>query len=323
MPGHDIIVIGGSAGSIGPIVSFVKALPPDFAASLFITVHLNPQSTSRLPQMLSHRAGLQASYAVDGEAIQPGKIYIAPPNRHLLVEPGTVRLSTGPLENGFRPAVDALFRSAARTYGARVIGIIFSGMLDDGTLGLAIVKRQGGIAVVQDPDDTEFPDMPRSALEHVAVDYVLRAEDLADLIVKLTQATDPITAPAEETQSTMRNDTDTALNEEIQHYSPLFFSCPACGGVLSPRWDGTLIHYECEVKHTYSLQALANQQSEALERALWAGMRGLEEKARLATQIAENAQTQRNSETSELFSERAQVAREQANLLRQLIGRLT
>jgi len=325
MSEHDIIVIGGSAGSISTLITLVKALPSDLAASVFITVHIRPQSTSRLPQVLSSAGKLEVCYATDGEAIERSNIYVAPPNRHLLLEDGVTRLSAGPLENGFRPAVDSMFRSAARTYGSRVIGVILSGMLDDGTLGLMTVKRYGGVAIVQDPDNIEFPDMPSSALEHVKVDYVRREDDLASLLIDLTKDTGEVSIKEERgnEEAPMNNEMDSALNEEIKRLTPLLYSCPECGGVLAPRWDGTLVHYECEVKHTFSPQALVSQQAEALERALWAGMRGLEEKARLSDQIAANAQTQGNAESAAMFSERARVAREQANLLRQLIGRLT
>src|SRR5262245_27288904 len=181
MPGHDIIVVGASAGGVEALTQLVRALPADLPASVFVVLHVPAQSPSVLPTILSRVSPLPAVHPEDGEAIQPGRIYVAPPDRHLLVKRGHVRLARGPRENSNRPAVDPLFRTAGRAYGRRVVGVVLSGVLDDGTAGLAAVKMRGGVAVVQGPDEALYPGMPRNAAENVAVDYCLPVGQIAAL----------------------------------------------------------------------------------------------------------------------------------------------
>ncbi len=161
MAGHDIIVIGASAGGVEALVQLVQNVPADLPASIFVALHVSPHGSSVLPQILSRHGALLASHPQDGEAIEPGRIYVAPPDHHLWVRRGRVRVSRGPSENGLRPAVDPLFRSAARSYGRRVVGVILSGSLDDGTAGLQAIKSQGGVAIVQRPEDALFVGMPQ------------------------------------------------------------------------------------------------------------------------------------------------------------------
>ena len=177
MSGHDMITIGASAGGVEALTELVRGLPVDLPASVFVSLHVPPHGTSMLPQILSRRGPLPAHHARDGEPIEPGRIYVAPPDLHLLIHQGVVRLSRGPRENGFRPAIDPLFRTAARWHGPRVVGVILSGTLDDGTAGLLAIKERGGFAVVQDPDDALFPGMPRNAMDVVHVDHVLPASE--------------------------------------------------------------------------------------------------------------------------------------------------
>src|SRR5918994_118391 len=187
MPHHDIVVIGGSAGGIPALTTLVQGLPRDLPAALFVVVHIPPYSVSRLPQILSRSGPLYATHAVDGEPIQPGHIYVAPPDRHLLVRQGRIALTRGPRENHARPAIDPLFRSAARVYGSRVIGVELSGALYDGRMGLLAVKTRGGTAIVQDPRDAAFESMPQSALRAVDADFVVPVADMARLLVELVQ----------------------------------------------------------------------------------------------------------------------------------------
>lgn len=184
---RNIIVVGASAGGFEALKTLVTDLPENFPASIFIVWHVSPDVTGVLPQVLNRSGKLAAAHGVNGEPIETGRIYVAPPDHHLLVERGRVRVTKGPKENRFRPAVDPLFRSAAYTYGNRVIGVILSGALDDGTSGLWMIKHRGGVGVVQDPLDAEFPSMPSNALREVAVDYSIPVAQMAQLLVRLTK----------------------------------------------------------------------------------------------------------------------------------------
>lgn len=185
MPGHDIVVVGASAGGVETLVKLVEKLPADLPASVFVVLHIPAQNPSLMPEILSRSGRLKAVHPRDGEAIQQGCIYIAPPDLHLLVEQGHVHLLRGPKENRHRPAIDPLFRSAAAAYGPRVVGVVLTGSLDDGTAGLLAIKRLGGIAIVQDPADALYPSMPLNALEHVNVDYKLPVSEIGPLIAHL------------------------------------------------------------------------------------------------------------------------------------------
>jgi two-component system chemotaxis response regulator CheB len=190
MAGHEIIVVGASAGGVEALIKLVRGLSKDLAASVFIVLHIPAQGPSVLPSILNHAGTLDAQHPIDQQKIEMGKIYIAPPDHHLLVEQGLMRVVYGPKENRHRPAIDALFRSAAIAYGAQVIGVVLTGALDDGTAGLLAIKRRNGIAIVQDPNDAVYGDMPRNALKHVAVDYCVPIVEIGPLLVRL--ASEPI-----------------------------------------------------------------------------------------------------------------------------------
>ena len=185
MPNRDIVVIGASAGGIEALQQLLRPLRADFPASIFVTVHFPENSTSVLPRILTRAGRIPAIAAADGEPIVPGRIYVAQPNHHLLLEQDCIRLVRGPRENGNRPAIDPMFRSAAIALGPRVIGVVLTGLLDDGTAGLAAIKRAGGVAVVQDPSDAVFPSMPESAIQYVDVDHVVPIRDMARILSTL------------------------------------------------------------------------------------------------------------------------------------------
>lgn len=183
---HDIIVIGGSAGSVAALVQLVRGFPPDLPAVVFIVVHASPNFPCLLPDILQNSGPLPAVHAQDGAPIELGRIYVAPPDRHLLVKREYMRVVFGPKENRFRPAIDPLFRTAAQAYGKRVVGIVLSGLLYDGTQGLIEIKQQGGMAIVQDPQEAVVSSMPQSAIKHVAVDYILSSADMARVLFELS-----------------------------------------------------------------------------------------------------------------------------------------
>jgi two-component system chemotaxis response regulator CheB len=185
MPGHDIIVMGASSGGIESLISIVRGLPPDLPASVFVVLHIPAQSKSSLPRILTQSGPLKAVHPEDNDAIEPGRIFVAPPDCHLMIDDDHVRLVRGPKENHHRPAIDPLFRTAARFYGPRVVGVVLSGALDDGSAGLVAVKARGGIAIVQDPAEALFPDMPRNAMEAAGADYCVAKTQIAPLLVRL------------------------------------------------------------------------------------------------------------------------------------------
>lgn len=284
MQTRDIVVIGASAGGMEALRTLVADLPATFPAAIFIVWHLGEQSLGLLPDVLSNAGRLTAFNAVDGESIEQGRIYVAPPNFHLLVGQGVVQVKKGPRENRFRPAVDPLFRSAALAYGPRVIGAILTGYLDDGTAGLWTIKRFGGIAVVQDPQDADFPSMPASAIRSVAVDHIVTLREMAVLLQRL------VAEPAMETPSTDMEErkrleievsiageatptSDTELG--IGEVSPL--ACPECHGVLFKIVEGNRTRFRCHTGHAYSADALLAEVTEKVEDTLWNTIRGMNE----------------------------------------------
>jgi two-component system chemotaxis response regulator CheB len=187
MPGNDfdVVVVGASAGGVEALRNLAAALPEDFGAPLLVVLHV-PSRGSVLPQILDRAGPLRANHAEDGMPLAPGRIFVAPPNRHLLVADGMVSLGSGPQEHFHRPAIDPLFRTAAAAYGERATGVILSGALDDGTVGLAAIKEAGGATLVQDPEEALYPSMPSNAIAHVGPDYILRVTEIADMLVRLT-----------------------------------------------------------------------------------------------------------------------------------------
>jgi two-component system, chemotaxis family, protein-glutamate methylesterase/glutaminase len=322
MPDHGIVVVGASAGGVEALADLATSLPDDLPAAVFVVLHLPATGTSALPEILRRHGPLPAAHVRDGEPIQSGRVYVAPPNHHVVLRTGHVHLSRGPRENGHRPAIDPLFRSAAREYGIRVIGVVLSGTLDDGTAGLLAIKSRGGVAVVQDPEDALYTGMPGNALEHVQVDHVASAASMGKLLASLiANLAEPPPAPAL---------SDMQVEVEMEGFSleafegthpgrPSGFSCPDCNGVLWQIQDGGLERYRCRVGHAWSPESLLTQQSEALEAALWVALRSLEERAALARRLAEPARRRGYSITAPRFEEQAAEAQQAARLVRDLL----
>ena len=320
-----LIAIGASAGGIEAIAQVTKALPPDLPAAVLIVVHFPAHGKSVLPKILNRYGPLPASHAEDGAAILPGHIYIAPPDHHLLVKSDSLSLSYGPRENGHRPAIDMLFRSVARVYGSRAIGVILSGALDDGVIGLELIKAQGGRAIVQDPDEALFESMPRKAIENVEVDYVLRTAEIASLLSKLVERPIPEKpmAPNDNTQVEQEAEivaADKAAMERGEYAGrSSAVTCPECGGVLWELRNDNLVRFRCHVGHAYSLDSLVSEQADMVEQALWSAVRALEEKAALARRMANHARQQSHALTENQFQERVYEAEQNADLLRQIL----
>lgn len=324
MPGHDLIVIGTSAGGVEALTQLVKDLPADLPAAILVVLHVPAHGTSVLPLILSRNGPLKATHARDGEPLLAGHIYIAPPDHHLLVRPEHIHLARGPRENGHRPAIDPLFRTAARTYGNRVIGVVLSGVLDDGTAGLLAIKRRGGIAVAQDPDDAMYPGMPRSAMENVDCDHIVPLKDLAPLLVRL--AHEPVVESANQPiPEDMEREADMAeLEPDVLHGDdkygvPSVWACPDCGGTLWELHEGDIIRFRCRVGHAFSAETLLAEQSDQLEDAFWVALRALEESAALSRRLSERARSRGNDRTAERFEDQAQAAIERADIVRKVL----
>src|SRR5262245_14129051 len=321
MPTRDIVVIGGSAGAIVALKKILRGLPAELAASIFVVIHTNPDNPSVLPEVLSRAGRLPANATTDGAPIQPGQIYLPPPDHHLLLKRGHVRITRGPRENGFRPAIDPLFRTAADAYGPRVIGVILSGGLDDGVLGLSRVKRRGGITIAQDPNDAEAPSMPESAIRQVTVDHVLRADDIASLLTGLVRTEvkeDTMAANDGPPRDIAEVGTD-ALDSGILPKHPSPFTCPECGGALWELKDGDLVRFQCHVGHAYSPESLISAQSDGLEAALWTALRALEESSALRKRMADHARQKGMAAIAEAYEEHAQQSEARAQVVRRIL----
>ena len=325
MPGHDIIVVGASAGGVEALTQLVQGFPKDLPAAIFIVIHFPAQGRSFLPDILSRCGLLPAVHAKDNEAIMPGRIYVAPPNHHLLVKRGYIRLVQGPKENGVRPAVDPLFRTAARAYGPRVVAVVLSGTLDDGTAGLIDVKRQGGVAVVQNPDDALFCGMPRSAIQHVDVDHILPVSKIAPVLVHLAHE------PVVEKEAKIMSNDEIEMEPDVVELdgadlrrrgkpgTASGFMCPDCGGSLFQMHERNLLQYRCRVGHAWSGDSLLVGQSQAQEEALWAAIRSLEERVDLMRQMATSARQRNHAMSAQRFEVQAQEAQQRSDLIRQAL----
>jgi len=279
VPHRDIVVLGASAGGVELLLELVPELPAGFPASLFVVIHTPPGHASQMPELLTARGPLQAVHPLHGDPIAPGRIYLAPPDSHLLVRPGHVEVVRGPRENGHRPAVDPLFRTASWAYGPRVVGVILSGHQDCGTAGMMSVKARGGIAVVQDPATAAAGEMPASVLRRVDVDHVVHPLELPGLLVRLASERVPEQEPAAPPRGIEKLE-----GQRLGAPAPLV--CPTCQGVLTEAHVGDFEQYRCHVGHAFTLDALAHEQSESVERALWAAVRSLEESATLSRRLA-------------------------------------
>jgi len=318
---RDIVVVGASAGGVEVLQRVVRTLPAKFPGAIFITLHFPEHGTSVLPRILSRAGSLSAIHAADGDSIVPGRIYIAPPDYHLLLTPRAIRLVRGPQENGNRPAIDPMFRSAAMAFGPRVIGVVLTGALDDGVAGLAAIKRRGGLAVAQDPEEALFPSMPRSAIEHVAIDRVAPVAQIGHAILELIDVPIPDLDPAVSHDDVAENEyavADLGVIEQPEKHpgtvSP--YSCPDCGGVLWEVRDGEFVRFRCRVGHGWTSDALLSQQSETLDDALWVAFRALEENAALSRQIAARHRARGANRLAQRLEEQALATHARADVIR-------
>jgi two-component system chemotaxis response regulator CheB len=326
METRDIIVLGASAGGFTALQRLVAGLPPDLPASLFIVWHMAPDMTGLLPQMLNRANTLPAANALDGEPIERGRVYVAPPDHHLLLERGRVRVTRGPKEHRFRPAVDPLFRSAAVSYGRRVIGVVLTGALDDGAAGLWTIKQHGGTAIVQDPHDAEAPSMPQSALRAVAVDHVVALAALAPLLTRLSHETAPDTlevaveddakSPIEVRIAAAHNALDAGV---LTLGTPTLLTCPDCHGTLLALREGSLMRFRCHTGHAFSAASLLAALSEGIEDQLWSAVRVIEESVLLLNHLGDHLADYNQSKQAAQYYQKANEARARGEQVRQAV----
>lgn len=315
-----LIVVGASAGGLSALEKLVAGFPRNLEAALCIVLHIGSRQ-SAAPSILNAAGLLPAAHATDGEPIWAGRIYLAPPDHHLLVMPGHLRLSRGPRENRTRPAIDPLFRSAAQAYGPRVIGVILSGTMSDGTAGFSDIKRLGGTTVVQDPADARFPGMPNSALQNVTVDHCLPALSMAGLLVRLTKRLSPKpSGPLSRSGDDPTIFKETSKMEgEFELNAPVSLTCPECGGSLKETTVDSLPYFSCHIGHRFSAENMDEAQFQMMEQALEVAVRVLNERAALCARLAKSATGKGHTLTAKRWEDAAREATQKAEQLIQVL----
>lgn len=323
---YNLIVIGASAGGVEALTYLVQNLPAELDAVVVVVLHVYSQSPCVLHHILNSAGKLPALEAQDGEAIKSGQIYVAPPDYHLLIKPGYLQLKRSPRENHHRPAIDPLFRSAARAYGRRVIAVLLTGMLDDGTIGLMAVKMRGGVAVVQNPNDAMYPGLPKSAVENVEdIDYILPLAEIPSVLVTLAKK--PMASEAEKPVPSQRQYESDMVQLNIQGQEndtyvpgkPSTFTCPDCGGTLWEIEEGKMLHFRCHVGHTFGVKTLQAVQSEAVEEALWSAIKALQEKAMLSQRMASRMRQRNLLLAAERLEQEARDAQQRSTLIQEVL----
>ena len=314
-----MVLIGASAGGVEALRTLVAALPADLPAALFIVLHVGSHK-SELPWLLDHLNGLTVTHANDGEIFEPCHIYVAPPDHHMVIEPGRISLTKGPRENWARPAIDPLFRSAASVYGANTIGVILTGALNDGTAGLYEIAQAGGVTIVQDPAEATNPSMPRSALAYVAVEHCLPLAGIADLLTKLIRSRAASTVPVafDVPQDQPQED---EMAAEFTQNTPVAVTCPDCGGALRRRELGSLTQFACHIGHIYTAEVMLAAQFVTLERLIEAAMRSLGERAELCRQMVEKARPEDREDVETSWGAAMREAHERTEPLRDILTR--
>jgi two-component system chemotaxis response regulator CheB len=324
MSGHDIIVMGASAGGIGPLRELAAALPADLPATLLAVLHSSQARRVHLPKVIANGGTLPVRFASDREPLIPGVLLLAPPDQHLIVKPDEVHLTRGPHENFWRPSVDVLFRSAAIAYGPRVIGVVLSGALDDGTAGLAAIKACGGIAVVQDPKEALFDDMPSSALRTVEVDAIVR---VAELPTVLRQFVATPAGPTRDIPEHLKIEARFAEEAMLSHedYAKVGTLtenvCPECGGPLREA-PGEMLRYRCLTGHTFSGDVLEGQTRKDIESSLWSAIRLFQQRANIDRSLAQKESERGRLQGADQYATRAAEAEGHASVLHDLLMKL-
>ena len=325
MQSRDIVVVGSSMGGIEALSSMARQLPEDLPAAVLVVQHTSPESPGVLADILNMKGAMTAVMAKDGMALENGRIYVAPPNRHLLVTSTGVRVSFGPRENRSRPAIDPLFRTAAVNYRNRVIGVVLTGLLGDGAAGLLAVQRCGGMALVQAPDDAAFPDMPLRALELVKDARQFAIDDLGKLLIQHCGERAPAPPKVPEGLAVETKLTERSMAMEdwgVVPSKPTNFTCPECKGAIHEIRDEGLARFRCRVGHAYSSHDLLGDKVKAVEEALWMALQSLEERTQMLEMLSSEERERGRVRGAGTYSERARETRDHADRLRDLIMQL-
>jgi two-component system chemotaxis response regulator CheB len=306
MAHRDMVVIGASSGGVEALVALLAGIPDDFPAAIFVVLHVRPDLPSQLPAILNRAGHLPASHAVDAEPIRRGRVYVAPPGMQTYVHHGRMSVQRGPLENLYRPAIDPLFRTAAHHYGPRVIGVILTGSMDDGSAGLLAVKRGGGLTVVQDPVDAAFSAMPGNAIKAVSPDHVVPLREIAPLLNELvSQHIGHHGLQKEVALETAEEAPPGApFQRSEEQGSPSNLACPECHGTLWEKEEEGAIRFRCRVGHGFSQGAMIKAHTDSVERALYTSLRALEERVALLQKLATHARERGHAAVATLLEER-------------------
>lgn len=321
MPQHDVIVVGASAGGLQALTAIVERLPATLEACVLVVMHTRAESNGVLPDILRRFTAIPVQFATHADQLQRG-IYVAPPDVHLIVTRDGLSLVHGPRENGFRPAIDPLFRTAARTLGSRVIGVILSGALSDGTYGLSVIKQHGGLAIVQDPGDAVISSMPKNAIDAVEVDHVLPADAIAGILERLTREDAPgglTMARSKDLEPQLPSENTQVSAMQERYGAPSSLTCPDCGGALWEVQEGRVVRYQCHVGHQYGPDSLEAEHCEAVDGALWTAVRVLEEHAELKMRMARRASAGGLTVVGRGFEDGARDAHRQAQEIRAVL----
>ena len=318
---HDLVVIGASAGGVEALRELAACFPPDLDAPVVAVLHLPAGGTSVLPSIIDRAGPLRALPAEDGAELEPGTIYVAVPDCHVQIDDGRLRVVGGPRENGHRPAIDPLFRTAAQSHGEHAIGVILSGALDDGTRGLRAIKARGGITIVQDPNTALHPGMPTAAIRFVAPDRVLNVQEIGATLAKFVNSSREKGHNGLEMKERSERATIHEQADPEQPGEETGLTCPECGGAIYELADGGITSYRCRVGHVYGSDTFVVEQSKTVENSLWAALRLLEERAVLMRRLAERHG--RYEQSARSFSEKADELEGHAAELTHLLREVT
>jgi two-component system, chemotaxis family, protein-glutamate methylesterase/glutaminase len=316
---RGIVVIGGSAGALDPLKTILARLAADFGAAIFCVLHMPADHNSPLADILNGKAGLPVRWARDEDQIEAGRVYLAPPNQHLVLTKDNVRLTNGPRENRARPAIDVLFRSAAVAFASEVTGIVLSGYLSDGAAGLASIKQRGGIAVVQNPAEAMVDAMPRAALAATDVDHCLRADEIGARLPEITRQPGGRVMPV---PPEMEIELDIAMSgrsgsPRVRRLGDaVTLTCPDCKGVLTELRDAKPLRYRCQIGHAFTADTLLASHDEQVHDAAKLALRLVEEHVELLARMAGDAEKRGHRNAGRSFEQRAAEYRDAADVLR-------